>query len=212
MLKKKSPLEKIYLCKKVLDKINDELNEFLNVKLYSPFSKQSKYEILTDDLVALVVYIIIKFNSKKLDRDLFLISEFGYIQTFSFYLSLNSSAYGYSLTTFEVAVNFIKDYHFDTRNKGLESNSSSSKSLDESSIKTFSSNSSIKSFKCSSGIKSRTPRKNSLNSFTDDFKNSEVKKQLNFGSIKLNDDLEEIAKIIEETSFSFQQLKNTEND
>lgn len=206
ILKKRSPIEMIYLCKKILDRINDELNEFLTTKLYSPFSK-SKYEVLTDDLVAIVVYILIKFNLNSLNKNLnpFLVSEIRYMQTFSFYLHMQS-AYGYSLTTFEVAYNYIKDYHFEsdetpTKTNGQTSTGSKSKSL----------NGSVRSL----NSRRTTVSSETIDEQVNNANKKEVRKQLNFSSVKLNEDLEKITKLItaiEDTSFSFQQLENAEKN
>ena len=211
ILKKKSPLEKIYLCKKILDKINDELNEFLNASFYSPFSK-CKHEVLTDDLVAILVYVLIKFNLNNLNKNsaTFLVSEFRYIQLFNFYLHLDSSVYDYSITTFEVAINYIKDnYHFKFNESLTKSNSSANivKCLNSSK-----SNGSVKSLN-KRRMSSKESSKSNESSISDNqIKKPEIRKQLNFTSMKINEDLEKIAKLIEANSFSFQQLENTEKD
>lgn len=196
---KKSPLEKIFIYKKILDTINNELNEFLNFKLYSPFSK-CKYEVLTDDLVAIVVYILIKFNLNNLNKNKsnsFLVSEFRYIQNFSFYLDMSSSAYGYAMTTFEVAVNYIKDKHF-------EFNETPTKSLKKSTSK---SKSSLKN-------KRRALKESSNDSSINDHNliKKDIRKQLTFSStsVKMDEDLEKISQLIENNSFSFQQLENAD--
>lgn len=201
ILKKKSPLEKIYLCKKVLDRINDELNDFLYEKHYSPFSKLKNESVMTDDLVAIIIYVLIKFNLKNLKQksNLFLIGELSFMQTFSFYLHMQS-AYGYALTTFEVAVNYIKDYHFEYNESPNKINESSN---GQSSMKSL--NGSIKSLKRKTSTSTSNETLNQSNSMRKD-----VRKQINFTSVKMNDDLEQIAKILEETSFSFKQLENVD--
>lgn len=206
-ISKKSPLEKVYIYKRILDRINDELNDFLNFNLHSPFSK-CKYEVLTDDLVAILVYVLIKFHlrgraagEKAGDSGPSLVSELEYIQTFSFYLHTSSSAYGYALTTFEVAVNYIKDYHFEF------ADASPTKSLANGLAR---SNGSIKSKRKNSSRSSLASNDSTSNDALN--KKPEIRRQLNFTSAKMNEDLEKIAKLIEETSFSFQQLENAEND
>lgn len=202
-ISKKSPLEKVYAYKRILDRINDELNDFLNLNLHSPFSK-SKFEVLTDDLMAIVVYVLIQFNSSsrtgKVDSNssVPLLSELEFIQTFSFYLHTTSSAYGYALTTFEVAVNYIKDYHFEI------ANASPARSL-------------ANGLKPNGSVWSKRKNSDSLvssDSTSNDAlgKRPEVRRQLNFTSTKMNEDLEKIAKLIEENSFSFQQLENAEKN
>lgn len=198
-ISKKSPLEKVYIYKRILDRINDELNDFLNLNLHSPFSK-CKYEVLTDDLVAILVYVLIKFHAGSAkDSGPSLVSELEYIQTFSFYLHTSSSAYGYALTTFEVAVNYIKDYHFEFVD------TSPTKSLTNGR-----SNGSIKSKRRNSSRASLASNDSTSNDALN--KKPEVRRQLNFTSAKMNEDLEKIAKLIEETSFSFQQLESAEKN
>ena len=204
---KKSPLEKVYVYKRILDRINDELNDFLNLTIHSPFSK-CKYEVLTDDLMAIVVYVLIKFNSsarvnssgEKAGHSS-LLSELEFIQTFSYYLHISSSAYGYALTTFEVAIGYIKDYHFEFASASPTKSLTNGLNKLNGSIKSRRKNSDKGSFTSNDSTSSDTPNKK-----------PEVRRQLNFTSAKLNENLDNIAKLIEETSFSFQQLENAEKN
>lgn len=211
--KKKSPLEKVYAYKRILDRINDELNDFLNLTVHSPFSK-CKFEVLTDDLMAIVVYVLIKFdsidrlisrsgskkvNEKELHSSAALLSELQFIQTFSFYLHTSSSAYGYALTTFEVAINYI-NYHFEFVNASPTKLSANGLNKPNGSLR-FNRKNSDKSLASSDSTSNEALARK-----------PETRRQLNFTSVKVTENLEKIAKLIEQTSFSFQQLESAEKN
>ena len=206
--KKKSPLEKVYAYKRILDRINDELNDFLNLSIHSPFSK-CKFEVLTDDLMAIVVYVLIKFDSKRNNEkgnpkeshtSAVLLSELELIQTFSFYLHTSSSAYGYALTTFEVAVNYI-NLHFEYAAESPTKSPANGLAKSNGSLRYHRKNSDKGSLASSESTSNEALARK-----------PETRRQLNFTSVKLTENLEKIAKIIEETSFSFQQLESADKN
>lgn len=109
----KTPLEKLHCLRKTLDEINDELIRSTK-KRTSPLQKLSCTAIASDDLIAAVICALVTVKVPEF------VSEVAYIQTFSRYLPCKNE-FGYSLVTFEVAKEYIKNFSISDlrKKKGL---------------------------------------------------------------------------------------------
>lgn len=91
---KKSPRQKAVCLSKVMDKIVQCINEF-----WSPFNK--KFNIIADDLVPILTYIIAKSEIPSIN------GELNYMIEFSNERSVNGKL-SYSLATFQIAADSLK--------------------------------------------------------------------------------------------------------
>ncbi|RWS24628.1 Ankyrin repeat domain-containing protein 27-like protein [Leptotrombidium deliense] len=100
---KVTPLEKVYSLKKVVDSINGVLGDYIK-NLSSPFGCANPCEsIVGDDLVACLIYLLCE------TQVINLVNNVSFIKIFGEQLS-QKNEFGYSLVTFEVAIEFIKQF------------------------------------------------------------------------------------------------------
>lgn len=99
-----TPLEKLNCLRKTLDLISKQMSETIE-RTASPLEGKSEpLCIMSDDLISTVICVLASGLAKSISSDI------NFIQSFSWHLPRNNE-YGYSLVTFEVAKEFIKNYN-----------------------------------------------------------------------------------------------------
>lgn len=97
-----TPLEKLNVLKNVLNMVSESLMKCIESER-NPFDLTSK-SVLPDDLVAATIFLVSQVQPSNL------FANIRYIQTFSWHLP-SKNEFGYSLVTFEVALEFIKNFN-----------------------------------------------------------------------------------------------------
>jgi len=101
---KVTPLEKLYSLRKTLDLVTEQMNKSVQERHFPLVAKSEPICIMSDDLIAAVICVLTAVQPKRFE------SEINFIQTFSWNLPQNNE-FGYSLVTFEVVKEFIKNYN-----------------------------------------------------------------------------------------------------
>jgi hypothetical protein len=99
-----TPLEKLNCLRKTLDLISEQMTKSVENKISPLGGKCEPICIMSDDLIATVICVLTAGKLKQFASDI------NFIQTFSWNLPRNNE-FGYSLVTFEVAKEFIKNYN-----------------------------------------------------------------------------------------------------
>ena len=99
-----TPLDKLFCLRKTLDLVSDQLTRSVKNKFFPLGGKTDQICIMSDDLIATVICVLTTVKPKRFE------SEINFIQTFSWNLPQNNE-FGYSLVTFEVVKEFIKNYN-----------------------------------------------------------------------------------------------------